>query len=262
MLAYFARRNLIMGNLEVAHEFNLPRALHHPNNAFFAAATCRKSQRTMPPRYTDGTVYENCTQPGSQCAAPCGYAPNTFSLYTSTDLESFTLQSTNIMPNMTIDNHEVDYWMPVVAFNAKTSLYYMQYWSGRCGFAKPCADIAVASSPYGPFTMVPPLQLTTPASSQMGFFADETTGKAYVKYNTVGPQHHVIEELSDDWLSTTGNYAILFWRVEFAWMEGGGMFKNGDLYYYMTGTGAWLTRGAGRRRIGLDKEEVYLTRGL
>ena len=30
--------------------------------------------------YMYGTVYENCTQPGSQCAAPCGYSPNTFAL--------------------------------------------------------------------------------------------------------------------------------------------------------------------------------------
>ena len=183
-----------------------------------------------------GTVYENCTQHGSQCEAPCGYTPNTFALYTSPDLEAWTFVSADILPEMKKDNAQVDYWMPVVARNPATGLFIMQYWSGRCGFAKPCADVATAASPFGPFTMAPPLAVSAVPSSQMGFFADASTGKGYVKYNTGSPQHHVVEELADDWLSTTGRYAIVFWRVEFAWNEGGGMFKYGDLYYYMTGT--------------------------
>lgn len=186
--------------------------------------------------YMYGTVYENCTQPGTQCAAPCGYSPNTFALYTSPDLMSWTLHSTDILPEMTKDNKVVDYWMPVVARNPTTGMYVMQYWSGRCGFAKPCADIATATTPEGPFTMVPPLALTAVPSSQMGFFFDAAAGRAYVKYNTGAPQHHVIQALADDWLSTTSDYAILFWQEEFAWKEGGGLFRRGDLYYYMTGT--------------------------
>ena len=190
-----------------------------------------------------GTVYENCTQHGFQCEGPCGYSPNTFALYTSFDLQSWVFQTANILPEMAKDNRQVDYWMPVVLFNARTSQYVMQYWSGRCGFANPCADIAVASSPYGPFTMAPPLKLSggTP-SSQMGFFVDPATGDAFVKYNTHPPdQHHAVERLSSDWLSSSGEWATLLWKPSFAWMEGGGMFKRTnakgeDLYYYMTGT--------------------------
>lgn len=66
-------------------------------------------------------------------------------------------------------------------------------------------------------------------------FVDDN-GKAYVRYNTNKPQHHVIEELSDDWLETTGNSAIIFWKTTFPWMDGGGLFKHGDLYYYMVGS--------------------------
>ena len=183
-----------------------------------------------------GTVYENCIQPGTQCAAPCGYSPNTFALYTSPDLVTWTLQSTDILVNMTNDNSKIDYWMPVVARNPTTGVFVMQYWSGRCGFVKPCADIATAASPYGPFVMQPPLLLTAAPSSQMGFFFDEAAGRAYVKYNTVAPQHHVIQALADDWLSTTDEHAIIFWQEEFAWKEGGGLFRRGDLFYYMTGT--------------------------
>lgn len=184
-----------------------------------------------------GTVYENCTQNGPQCDG-CGYSPNTFGLYTSIDLQSWTFQSSNILPEASRDNKIVNYWMPVVYYNARTSRFVMQYWSGRCGFSKPCADMAVADSPFGPFTMVPPIQLSggTP-SSQMGFFVDPVTQKGYVKYNTHPPdQHHSVEELSDDWLSSTGRWSVLLWKPTFSWMEGGGMFKRGDMYYYMTGT--------------------------
>jgi len=89
--------------------------------------------------------------------------------------------------------------------------------------------------------MVPAVKLTAIPSSQMGFFVDPDSGKGYVKYNTGAPQHHVVEELTDDWLNTTGKYSIVFWKPSFAWMEGGGMFKRksetgATLYYYMTGT--------------------------
>ena len=141
-----------------------------------------------------GTVYENCTQPGSQCAAPCGYSPNTFALYTSPDLEAWTFVSDDILPEMRKDNARVDYWMPVVSRNPSTGQYIMQYWSGRCGFVKPCADIATAASPLGPFTMAPPLAVSAVPSSQMGLFVDADTGKAYVRYNTAAPQHHVAEQ--------------------------------------------------------------------
>ena len=186
-----------------------------------------------------GTVYENCTQFGSQCnhypEPLCGYNPNTFALYTSPDLQVWTLVSTDVLPEMAKDNSRIDYWMPVVARNPTTSKFIMQYWSSHCGFVLPCAEIAIADTPFGPFTMAPPLNITALPSSQMGFFAD-ANGDAYVKYNTKNPQHHVVQKLTPDWLSTTNEFAIVFWKQSFAWMEGGGMFKRGALYYYMTGT--------------------------
>ena len=83
----------------------------------------------------------------------------------------------------------------------------------------------------------------------MGFFAD-SDGRAYIKYNTVGPaQHHAIALLSDDWMSSTGEYAVIFWKPSFAWMEGGGMFKRGLLYYYMTGTDCCFCEWGGDARF-------------
>lgn len=190
-----------------------------------------------------GTVYEFCQQNGTQCRAPCGYTPNTFALYTSPDLATWTLISKNIAPFQELDNNVVDYWMPTVFYNNRTEVYVMQFWSGKCGFKAPCADIATSASASGPFLLQPPLQLHGGIpSSQMGMFVDEATGRAYVKYNTGEPQHHVVEALTEDWLATTGEAAIVFWKPSFAWMEGGGMFQRtaasgAALYYYMTGTG-------------------------
>lgn len=112
-----------------------------------------------------GTVYEDCVQAGPECTPPCGYTPNTFSLYTSPDLVNWTFVTADILPAMKADNTHVDYWMvgcgciwaimslertpltwllanhgdwpcvmkPNVAFNAQTRTYVMQYWSSTCG---------------------------------------------------------------------------------------------------------------------------------
>jgi hypothetical protein len=199
-----------------------------------------------------GTVYENCTQPGSQCANPCGYSPNTFALYTSPDMEAWTFVSANILPDMEKDNHHVDYWMPVVS-RRNDGVFAMQFWSGHCGFVQPCAEIAFADSPYGPFGNITKIPLQGTPSSQMGFFVDDD-GAAYVKYNTVGPtQHHNVEKLTADWTSSTGEFAVLLWKPSFAWMEGGGMFKHttpfGTLYYYMTGTDCCFCTWGGDARF-------------
>ena len=186
-----------------------------------------------------GTVYENCTQVGTQCDG-CGYTPNRYALYTSVDLMSWTFITDDILPDVDKDNHATDYWMPVVA-RRPDGKFVMQFWSGHCGFVLPCTEVAFADSAYGPFENITRVALQATPSSQMGFFVDEADGSAYVKYNTVGPdQHHNVERLAADWASTTGEYAVLFWKPSFAWMEGGGMFKRSvgakSLYYYMTGT--------------------------
>ena len=185
-----------------------------------------------------GTVYENCTQPGSQCASPCGYLPNRFALYTSKDLVSWALQSDDILPSVHIDNNVINYWMPQVLHNPRTGKYVMQYWSLHCGFTLECADVASSDSPYGPFIpSAAPLKLHHGLpSSQMGMFMDEATGDAYVKYNTKTPQHHVIEKLTPDWSATTGESAIVLWKTTFPWGEGGGVFYRQGLWYYMMGS--------------------------
>eukprot|EP01084_Bolivina_argentea_P125735 222729_1 len=60
--------------------------------------------------YLYGTVYENCTQPGPVCTPNCGYFGNQFSAYSSKDLMEWNLLSTNVLPELTIDNSKVSYW--------------------------------------------------------------------------------------------------------------------------------------------------------
>jgi hypothetical protein len=92
-----------------------------------------------------GTAYEDCLQNGTQCTPPCGYNPNTFALYTSTDLVTWTFVSDDILPQAKLENKVVNYWMPVVKRNPHTGVYVKQYWSSCCGFRSACADIATAT---------------------------------------------------------------------------------------------------------------------
>ena len=199
--------------------------------------------------YMYGTVYENCTQ-GPTCKRPCGYNPNTFGVYTSPDLVEWTLRSTNILPEMSIDNNSTYYWMPNVGHNRRTNKYVMQYVDHRCGHKVACAPIAVADSPLGPFHKVAPLLLHggMPGTT-IGLFVDHD-GSAYVKYNTkhgsVNGCTHVVEQLSEDWLATTGNYSIV---VPLRKYEGGGMFRRGQLVYYMAGTGCCFCQWGGSARV-------------
>ena len=187
--------------------------------------------------YMYGTAYANCTQVGAQCDPnlECGFHPNTYALYTSPDLEAWTLVSRDILPSVAVDNVDISYWMPLV-HRRGDGKYVLQFWSRHCGFTgNKCTEVAFSDTPQGPFVNVTTIPLVATVSSTMGFFLDDD-GSAYIKYNTRAPDnHHVIEKLNEDWTNTTGEYAILLWKPTFAWLEGGGMFRRGDLYYYMTG---------------------------
>ena len=185
-----------------------------------------------------GTVYENCTTtPVCDPQHVCGFHPNRFALYTSPDLTSWTLRSDNVLPSADIDNVNTTYWMPVVHRRDADGMFVMQFWSHHCGFNDArCAELAFSRTALGPFINVTRIPLVAAVSSTMGFFKD-FDGTAYVKFNSRAPDnHHVIQKLSSDWTGATGEFAVLLWKPSFAWNEGGGMFRRGDLYYYVTGT--------------------------
>ena len=184
-----------------------------------------------------GTVYGKCHQSTTICDAVCGYLNNTFALYTSTDLVSWTLITTSIVPEVSKDNSYINYWMPNVGYNTLTKQYVMVYWSSRYGFHNTSVALAVSSTPFGPFVNVPPLvmQGAQVISSTTGLFVDDDN-TAYVRYNTRdSPLRHIIEKLSPDWMKSTGQYSIIVEKQDYPWYEGGGVFKRKGVYYTMLG---------------------------
>ena len=106
-----------------------------------------------------GTVYGECHQSTTVCDGVCGYINNTFALYTSPDLVTWSLISNNIVPEVTKDNHYINYWMPNVDYNSRTKQYFMIYWSSKYGFKNSQVALAVSSTPFGPFLNVRPLEM-------------------------------------------------------------------------------------------------------
>ena len=155
---------------------------------------------------------------------------------------------------MSINNNRTYYWMPNVGYNWRTKKYIMQYVDHGCGHdyggKVACAPIAVSDSPLGPFHKVAPLELHGgQPGTTLGLFVDRD-GSAYVKYNTKhgspDGSAHVVEQLSEDWLTTTGNFSVV---AHLRYYEGGGMFRRGELVYYMAGTGCCFCQWGGSARV-------------
>ena len=182
-----------------------------------------------------GTVYEACVQEGAVCDGKCGYLNNTFAVYSSPDLEQWTLVNADVLPELSKDNAAVSYWEANVGFNAVTETYLMAFWSGHNGFVNNKLAIATSPSPGGPFVLAPPIELKgcSVYSDTVALFVDDD-GQAYARYNTIDlPRRHVVERLSPDWLSSSGEFGIIFEKPDFPWLDGGGMMKRDGTYFVM-----------------------------
>ena len=182
-----------------------------------------------------GTVYEDCVQDGPVCNGKCGYYGNLFAAYSSADLETWTLESPNVLPALAADNSRVSYWEMNVGFNKLTSQYVALYWSGHFGFVNASVAVAVSASPAGPFVPAAPIAMkgARVISDTVALFVD-SDGQAYARYNTRdAPLRHVVERLAPDWLSSTGETGVIFEKQDFPWYDGGGMFVRGQTYYVM-----------------------------
>jgi hypothetical protein len=73
--------------------------------------------------YLYGTVYGMCKQNGPICNGECGYFNNTFSLYTSPDLQTWTLVTSSVVPELEKDNAVVSYWEANVGYCELTKTY-------------------------------------------------------------------------------------------------------------------------------------------
>lgn len=182
----------------------------------------------------------------------CGHTGTTFALYTSTDLSKWTLNSTNVIPNKP-GGQGANLYTPVLAYNAKFTYYIMLFQcSGGCSDGQ--LQVSTASTPAGPFTprgAVLPSSDPRAGSSQGGIWVDESTGIGYLIFNSIGngkQNGQWIVELDETYLHITNKSAQILHAAtgsEGGWLEGGGIFKRGSLYYYMAGSGCCYCAGGG-----------------
>lgn len=185
--------------------------------------------------YLYGTVYEECHQSQTTCDHQCGFKNNTFSLYTSEDLDSWKLVNTNILPEMSEDNQRITYWMPNVGFNEETNKYYITYWSSKYAYKSSFVSMAISSNPTGPFKNIEPIEMKGGKliSDTIHLFVDDDN-RGYLRYNTVDrPRRHIIERLTSNWMNSSGEYSIIFEKADYPWYDGGGIFKRNGIYYTM-----------------------------
>ena len=171
----------------------------------------------------------------------------TFSLYTSTDLMSWTLNTTSVFPMMDAGpfNSSVHaYAIPFVLYNAKFEHYVL--WFTGSGFPGTNVTMwsAVSKQPQGPFVMVdknPSEAVPVHGQfhgTQMDFWVHGD--EAYMHHNMAGHgEGHVgqaVTKLSEDFLHATPEFTFLELDGTHGFLEGGGLFERQGRWYMMAGT--------------------------
>lgn len=211
--------------------------------------------------YLLGEHYRSCPHAGSNRTVDplavgncemCGHTGTTFALYTSKNLKTWHLNSSNVIPNKP-GGPDANLYTPVLAYNAQFRYFVMMYQcSGGCQDGQ--LQVATAASPAGPFqprgTVLPHTDPRS-GSSQGGIWVDESTQTAYLIFNSIGdaPVHgQWIVELDETYLRMTNRSAQIATAgpgSESGWLEGGGIFKRDSTYYYMAGSGCCYCAGGG-----------------
>eukprot|EP01052_Picozoa_sp_SAG31_P024177 SAG31_NODE_2040_length_6591_cov_8.808996_4_plen_648_part_00 len=164
-------------------------------------------------------------------------------------MSDWRLESADILPAVHADNSYTYYFEPAVLFCDATNQYVLSWChGGNCAGPGKSMNIpiAVASQPQGPYTPVTPWKTQHNAGSTQGTWRDPDTGIAYVRYNS--DHGNCIEELSSDFLTTTGNFTCTG-----AYGEGGGMFKRGSNYYLMTALGCCFCPAGGDAEVWVSR---------
>ncbi len=181
--------------------------------------------------YWYGTAYANTN----------GFVPsNHYRCYSSTDLQTWRYEG-QLLP----DQPEGVYYRPHVIYNEPTKKYvlwynwYPQLWDGQFG-------VAVSDTPEGPFEIVNdnvPMANSEYGLGDFGLYVDDD-GTGYISYNTIRDHMVSIEQLNDDFLSSTmENGGIIAKHV-----EAGSQFKRDGKYYLLTDyTCCFCNYGSGAR---------------
>ena len=185
--------------------------------------------------YLYGTKYPMCHQNGHICEQGCGYYNNSFVVYTSPDLETWTLAAPSLLALP--DAASVEYDEANVGWNRATGDYVMSFWSGHFGFVNNSIAMARARSATGPFVAAPDIVVrgASVISDTVALWVDEFgDGAAYVRYNTRdAPLRHMVERLTADWRTVDVEFepAQIFAKPDFPWYDGGGMWRLGSKVY-------------------------------
>ena len=103
-------------------------------------------------------------------------------------------------------------------------------------YSKAAAGVAVADSPTGPFTYLGSFRPNDAMSRDQTVFVDDD-GKAYQFASSENNATMYINELSDDYLTPTGNYTRNFIGAS---REAPAVFKRAGKYYVLTsGCSGW-----------------------
>jgi hypothetical protein len=216
------------GNIVNAHDGSL--LFDAPSQRFFLYGTHYQACPLVPPP----------PSPGDCVNYTCGWKGNTFAAYSSPDLTSgsWRLESTSIAPGMAANNTANYYFMPNVLRNAATGTYVLAF-----NVPNAFISVAVSQQPQGPFTILGAMPLAHKIQSQFDLWMDPRTGLAYARYNA-GPGQ-CIELLNAAFTAGTGNVTCIDVG---GFLEGGGVFRRGDLVYVQGGPGCcFCPTGAGSK---------------
>lgn len=125
---------------------------------------------------------------------------------------------------------------PKVVYNARTGKFVMWAHVESADYSKAAAGVAVADSPIGPFTYLGSFRPNDAMSRDQTVFVDDD-GKAYQFASSENNATMYINELSDDYLTPTGNYTRNFIGAS---REAPAVFKRAGKYYVLTsGCSGW-----------------------
>jgi hypothetical protein len=201
--------------------------------------------------YLYGARYQCCPvdeQPA--CYQTCGWRNATFAVYSSPDLETWHLESDNLLPvatdpNSPHSNANVAYFEPCALYSKSSDHYALWFLTANT------KAVAVSDSPIGPFESVTwDTGLAQGSDSYFWQDQDDPAGTWYVKHNGPPPPGdnrgtHYVSKLAPDLLSfvpgaTSAPMSVPAEPVPPAYQgswpscsEGGGMFKHAGRWYVM-----------------------------
>ena len=168
------------------------------------------------------------------------------SCYSSADLLNWKYNG-NVLPAV-LNDTEHDLYIdkvaerPKVVYNEQTDKFVMWLHIDSMDYKRARSGVAVSDTPEGPFTYIHSFR---PNINQMArdltVFVDDDT-RSYLFYSSEDNAAIHVTELSEDYLSTKGNYSRIFVG---RYMEAPTVFKKDGAYYFIgSGCTAWKPNAA------------------